>query len=312
MSKNLLIGAITNYIWDDVAPFFNSYKQANFEDCECVMFTGSMSEETQAKIQNCGVDVLPIPEELSGQKIINIRWKLYYDFLKDNYYKYNMVLTADVRDVIFQCDPFRLCDGSKPFLGVALEDGTIAEDPKYDAKWILDAYGNDIYQEIKDDTIICVGTVWGTSAEFMEYSRIMSDILLSEWSLRLNVVEQAAGNYIIYHDKMFADELRPSTNYDGYVMTVGLTDAKNLHADSEGNVLNGRGELAAVVHQYDRKPEIMAMVAGKYSAGMSWIARLRLKYYYHRFGLVLRFLHSMRRKGFLAAVRQTFRYVFRI
>ena len=31
MPKNLLIGSITNYCWDDVAPFFNSYRQAGFD-----------------------------------------------------------------------------------------------------------------------------------------------------------------------------------------------------------------------------------------------------------------------------------------
>ena len=268
MRKNLLIGAITNYGWDDIAPFFNSYVQAGFENCECVMFTGGMLERTVAKMRSCGVDVRPIPEELLPEPIINTRWKIYADFLSDNRDKYNMVITADVRDVIFQQDLFKLCDDSKPFLGIALEDGLIGENGT-NTKWIIDAYGNEIYQELKDETIICVGTVWGKAEEFLKYSQIMSDILNSEWAARRNVIEQAVGNYIIYHDKMFADVLSPSTNADGPVMTIGLTDTKDIHTDSAGNVLNGKDQIAAVVHQYDRKPNIVRIALKKYGRGVS-------------------------------------------
>lgn len=80
MSKNLLIGAITNYLWDDVAPFFDSFMQAGFEDCDCVMFTGNMSEQTLEKIRACGVTVLPIPEEYLKGAVVLYRFKLYYVF----------------------------------------------------------------------------------------------------------------------------------------------------------------------------------------------------------------------------------------
>ncbi|MBQ7155612.1 MAG: hypothetical protein IJR85_08685 [Synergistaceae bacterium] len=266
------------------------------------MLTGNMSEETQDKIRACGVDVRPIPDELSGQRIINIRWKIYYDFLKDNTDKYDMVLTADVRDVIFQRDLFKLCDSSKPLLGIALEDFTIGEDSQNNAKWIINAYGNDIYQELKDNTIICVGTVWGTTEEFMNYSSVMSDILNSEWSLRLHVIEQGIGNYIIYHDKMFADVISTSTNYDGYVMTIGLTAAKEINVDSNGNFLNGKGEIAAVVHQYDRKPEAINIVSKKYCADMSLFAKLSLRHNCDGLGKVMRFLSRVHRRCLFRSV----------
>ena len=301
MRKNLLIGAVTNYIWDDIAPFLNSYVQAGFENCECVMFTGNMSESTLVKMRTCGVDVRPIPEELLSGRIINIRWKIYADFLKDNRDKYRMVLTADVRDVIFQRDLFKLCDASKPFLGIALEDNLMAEDPT-DTEWIINAYGNEIYQELKYDKVICVGTVWGTADEFMKYSQIMAEILNSEWCTRKNVIEQAVGNYIIYHDKMFADVIRPSTNKDGFVMTIGVTKAEDIHIDSAGNVLNGKGEIAAVVHQYDRKPAVIDIVVRKYSAGMSAFSKTKLKHIGNGLGRVMRFLSRVHRRGFFTSV----------
>ena len=74
--KNLLIGAITNYTWDNVAPFFNSYKQAGFENCDCVIFAGNMSEQSMNRIRQCGVTVLPISERFNGACVNDFRWEL--------------------------------------------------------------------------------------------------------------------------------------------------------------------------------------------------------------------------------------------
>ena len=97
MPRNLLIGAITNYGWGEVAPFFNSYMQAGFENCDCVMFTGNMTDETNDRIRSCGVDVRPIPERFSGGCVNDFRWELYKDYLKPRVNEYGIVFTADVR-----------------------------------------------------------------------------------------------------------------------------------------------------------------------------------------------------------------------
>ena len=66
MKKNLLIGSITNYLWEDVAPFFKSFERAGFENCDCVMFVANMSNKTIEKIKSCGVIVQKIPDKFKG------------------------------------------------------------------------------------------------------------------------------------------------------------------------------------------------------------------------------------------------------
>ena len=270
--KNLLIGAITNYVWDDVAPFFNSYVQAGFENCDFVMFTRDMSGKTIDRIRSCGVMVFPIPESLRKSSIINCRWKIYSDYLNSSKGKYDLVFTADVRDLIFQQDVFKFLDNSNDFLGVAIDDETLTE--ARNRAWLVNAYGQELYETIKDERIICVGTVWGTPDKFTEFSEIMWEKLSSEWSLSRKAIEQAVGNFIIYHDGMFADVLRPSSNQHGPVMTLALTDIQDIHTDINGRVLNGRGEIAAVVHQYDRKLPLVKAAISKYGAGMSSLSKL--------------------------------------
>jgi hypothetical protein len=62
---------------------------------------------------------------------------------------------------------------------------------------------------------------------------------------------------------MFNDCIITSDIYSGPLMTVGLSN-KNFSYDSEDNLLNFKGDIAAVIHQYDRKPNMVEIVNKKF------------------------------------------------
>lgn len=258
IKKNLLIGIIQNYIWKDIAPFFNSFKKSQFNNCECVMFVSKLSKRTIKRIKSIGVIIKEFPYKLKDLNIMNLRWKIYEDFLVNNPSKYNIVFATDVRDVFFQKDFFEFYKDFKPFLGVALEDGNLSE--TFNKNWLTNFYGEDLEKIIEHERIICAGTIWGTSDKFLEFLRIMRKNL----NFHPNLIDQAAVNYLIYHDKMFNNDLIKSGNENGPVMTIGLTKNENINLDSENNILNGKGEIAAVIHQYDRKNNIMKIVKNRF------------------------------------------------
>ena len=127
LKKNLLIGAVRNYNWDIIEPFFKSFKQARFENCECVIFVEEMTTFTINKIKSYGVIVYEIPDKYRNVTIINCRWKIYDDFLNDHGDKYKLVFTADLRDSFFQRDVFKLYENKRSFLGVAIEDDILSQ-----------------------------------------------------------------------------------------------------------------------------------------------------------------------------------------
>jgi hypothetical protein len=260
--KNLLIGVVSHYGWNTIAPFIKSFHSSGFKNCDFILYVDELSRITIKKIKSYGIIIKKVPDYLKKKIVINYRWKIYEDFLINNQYKYKFVFTADLRDVFFQQDVFQFFENNDSFLGIALEDGMLTD--KLNKYWIVSAYGEEKYNFIKNNRIICIGTVWGTPDKFYEFSKIMWEKLDSKWSLSKNVIEQAVTNYIIYYDKMFNDSIISSDNINGRIMTIGLTKYEDIKFDSENNILNKKGEKAAVIHQYDRKIEIVKLVQNKY------------------------------------------------
>ena len=271
--KNLIISVLVNYKWKIIAPFFISYAKSGFHNCDCIIFVYNISKSTITKIKSFGVIVYDIPKKFKYKKITYYRWKIYNDFLISNKNKYNLVFSTDIRDVFFQKDVFQYYNDYSSFLGIALEAENLSQ--SRNKQWLISAYGFDLYKKIKNQRIICLGTVWGTIDKLIEFSNIIWKQLDTEWSIKHNVRDQAVANFLIYHDKMFQDYLIRSDNKNGPVMTLALLRKKKdlIHFDIDDNIINGNGMVAAVIHQYDRIPQIVKKVMNKYYPEIIYIKK---------------------------------------
>ena len=255
--KNLILGIIQKYSLNNILPFFKSFLYANFTNCDVVMFVRNVSKTIIKYLQSIGVLVFEIPEKYINVTVINIRWKMYIDFLKEKKSKYNLVLHTDVVDTIFQKNVFEYYADYEPFIGVAIEDETLNE--KVDKKWVIDFAGEEKHKKIQNERLICVGQIWGTIDKFLEFAIIFWEKLQAF----PNAIEQGIGNYLFYYEKIFKDCLIKSDNF-GPIMTIGLTKRNNIIFDSKQNILNFRGEIASLVHQYDRKPDIVKIIINRF------------------------------------------------
>ena len=198
--KNIIVGIISKYRWETVLPFFKSINEANFINCDVVMFVRDVSNNLIENLQKIGVIVYRIPEKYNNISTINIRWKLYADFLREKK-EYNLVFSADVRDTIFQQNIFDYYKNNIKFLGVSIEDGLLTE--KLNKKWVISICGTKIYETIMNERIICVGAIWGTYHEFLEFSNFFFQKLLAY----PNSIEQGIANYLFYHEKIFRNHI---------------------------------------------------------------------------------------------------------
>ena len=255
--KNAILGIIQRYSLYQIFPFFKSLLSINCKNCDIIMFVRNISKDVIKYLQNIGVFVFEIPDKFKNISVINLRWKLYIDFLKENKKKYKLVLHSDIRDTIFQKDIFRYYEDHKPFLGIAIEDGFLNKG--LNKKWLVEYVGFDKYKIIQNKRIICVGTIWGTSDIFLNFSIYFWERLQAN----PNSIEQGIANYMIYYEKLFGKYILKSDNY-GPVMTLSLAKSEKIFFDNQNNILNYKGEKAAVIHQYDRKPFIVKKVINKY------------------------------------------------
>ena len=258
--KNVIITIIKSYTWSLIKPFFISLLEAKIKNYDLIVFVDNLSEETLNKIKLCGAIVKDLPQKNLGfQDLIKYRWKIISDFLKENKDKYNLVFCTDVRDVIFQKDIFQYYKNSKPFIGFTLEDITLHN--PVNKNWVKQfCTSNHQYNKIADERVICGGTIIASVDKFIEFS----DILWETIKERTNVFDQGAINYLIYYKKIMNDSIIKSDN-NGPIMTICVTKRDKIDLDSDNNVLNFKGKVAAVVHQYDRKPDMVRKFNKKYN-----------------------------------------------
>ena len=258
--KNVIISIIKGYSWSLIKPFFISLLEAKIHNYDLIMFVDNLSEETLNKIKLCGAIIKDLPKKNLGyQDLVKYRWKIISDFLKESKDKYNLVFVTDVRDVIFQKDIFQYYENSKPFIAFTLEDITLRN--PVNKNWVKQlCTDNHQYEKIADERVICGGTIIASVDKFIEFCDILWDTIKE----KSNVFDQGAINYLIYYKQILKDSIIKSDN-NGPIMTICVTKRDKISLDSDNNVLNFQGKVAAVVHQYDRKPDIVRKFNSKYN-----------------------------------------------
>ena len=266
-----------NYKWADIEPFFLSFSKANFKNCECIIWVYNIDEYTRNNI-NKYATIIDISEDFMKKMkkesffITEYRHILYKDFLENNITKYKKVLLVDVRDVIFQNDIFKY-SWDDNCLGVAEEPQTYAMDTVIGKVWIERKYGNKVYEEFKDNNIICAGTIIANINIMIN----LLDLLCKQiFSLKyFKNQDQADMNYIIFK-KIFKYPLQISNNDTGVISTVGIE--KNVLIKND-KILNYSGKIVSIIHQYDRLECIEKLVDKLYRSKYNADKRQSKLYY---------------------------------
>lgn len=171
------------------------------------------------------------------------------------------ILLSDVRDVVFQADPFapppaRLC-----FFQEA-EPRTLAQHGA-NLRWIAALVGAGLARGIAERPCICSGTLLGPRAAML---RLIRQMLLLMAIPRAAVpaafgADQAAVNLVAHWGLAGEADILPN---HGRVATIGMTPPERLSLDAAGVIRNAEGSASAIVHQYDRHPALRAAVEARW------------------------------------------------
>lgn len=289
MAKKLIVGAIAHYNFRMVEPFLSTLRKSGY-DGDVVFFCSDISSVTARKLASRGVRLVHFQSEFPytrdaaltkyndrwparNYEVTVLRFLLAYAFLKAHEGEYEYVMLTDVRDVIFQKDPFDFPIGDS--LCCFSESEQIIHSP-INVAWITEGFGGKTVEQIGRNTIVCSGTIIGSTARVLEFLDIFLDTAaqhfktLPEGKKNSGGIDQGFFNYLVRTGAMPFS--RVFQNDDGPVLTLGYKTSVDFDSKTK-TVRNAKGAIPNVVHQYDRHLGI----AGYYwSRGMLYQHRFKI------------------------------------
>lgn len=269
--NNLIIGAFTNYNYNQLKPWVESIDECGFTG-DKVMIVGDAAKETIEELEKRNFKIIPMQK--MNIPIHVARFLYIYDYLKNTYEQYDYVVTTDVKDVYFQTDPFKwMQENFKYECLVAGSESIKYKDESWGNQNLLETFGQYIYEDFKDNEIYNVGTLGGES----EYIKdLVFNIFVSAINRPIPIVDQAVFNVLI-QTQPYKNCTYYAKQSDGWACQAGTTVDPSkiegfrpnlLEAEpyfKDGIVYTSTDKPFAIVHQYDRVPEWKKFIQEKYN-----------------------------------------------
>jgi hypothetical protein len=261
--KNLIIGGFTNYGINQLKPWVLSAKE-HAGDNDVALVYGSTSNETLDWLLEQGVIIVPMLQ-VQNLPIHVLRFLSIYEYLYKFWQDYEYVITTDVKDVYFQCDPFEDLNGHKL---VVASEGLKYKDESWGNENLLQTYGPYVHNQFKNNQIYNVGTFGGTS----EYVKDMVfHIFTNAINRPIPICDQAVFNVLV-NTQPFKDIIQPTVNWAcemGTVVDPSKIDKFRPNLLCEEPKINDglvyyQDRLFPIVHQYDRVPELKKFIENKF------------------------------------------------
>ena len=260
--RRLVIGAAYKYGVDQVRVFVESLRATGYTG-DVIMLTGRLQWRLKAYLRRHGVRTFPLwsTRRLHGP-IQAYRFERFATVLRAEVSRHDQVVVADVKDVLFQRHPF--ADVSGPGCRFYLEAApwTFATEPT-NRRWAKLFLSADEFAAIAPCRVSCCGVIVGDAANVADYlTRLAGYLQALPWELK-----REGGADTIFHNKMahLTHEVPGAiVENDVHVATMGISPPGTYVAGADGLIRTADGHLPAILHQYDRLPDIAPIVAAKY------------------------------------------------
>lgn len=263
--QDLVLGLARRYKAAQLAPFVLSLRETGYRG-RIVFLVAELDDATESFLRAHGVELVPFDVDgFPPYHYQNSRFFIYLEYLLDSLLRGAVprsVLMSDVRDVIFQGDPFAFDRGR---LDVFYENEAIAiGECKFNAHFFHKTFGDDILGELAECRISCSGTTIGTAQGTIEYLIEMWNVmmLLSDRAAG-GLADQAAHNLIVHRG--LVDGTRVHANGD-HVLTLHHIGSEKVSLRADGRIIGENGVVCPIVHQYDRHPALRDAIAARYAA----------------------------------------------
>jgi len=183
------------------------------------------------------------------------RYFFYLSFLTAHARDYDRVMLSDVRDVLFQEDPFSHFNAAP--LQFFLEHRTVfIGQHSGNANWVRGACSEAALAAIADHRVSCSGITLGSTAGILRYLAAMTDqlALATPRISGFDGYDQGVHNHLIWTGAFPDAEL--FENNRGPVLSMHGMPSDEIHCNDRGQVVGDDGHVIPVLHQYDRHPAL--------------------------------------------------------
>jgi hypothetical protein len=264
--KNLIMAAASNLGWDQIEMWAVSAAMAA-PGAIGVVVLYEANEALKLKLAGYGFRVLVVDK---GGSIWNQRFQHFAAILRDNLNMIDRVVLTDIRDVAFQADPFVWLGRhlTKPF--VAVSEGIAYRDEPWNWRNLRSGFP-DHAERLAGETARNVGVLAG---EARAVSDLCLAISMTAGASGFGIADQSAYNLLLSLEP-YRSSAQWLTSEDAFVCQVGtLADPAKIEAlrphlrEREPRlfgdaVLTPAGERYAIVHQYDRNPAMVRVLADR-------------------------------------------------
>lgn len=294
MAKDLIIGSVFGYDWSTIQYWVNSIQKTDFKG-DIVLVGSNLKRETLEEIVGRSVFIKCYGKQDEDGNIVSDskmaphveRFFYIWDALKEmDPTEYRYVVATDVKDVIFQSDPFPYIESKTTlyYSMIASGEGMLYENEPWGNKNYLDCFGPYFHEMMKKKMICNVGVFGGFFADVQNMA-----LLLFQMSLNrpVKIVDQAVYNFLVHMTENVNTYI--SNNDDAWAIQLGTTryavesgsgdlgQAYKNNVDEyemlyeyeqpiieNGIVYNSKKEKFAIVHQYDRIPDLKQNIMNMY------------------------------------------------
>jgi hypothetical protein len=243
----LIMGAAYGYKTELLEPFVKSLRRHYQGDC--VIITHPLTDTELSFYEKYNIFTFELEQAIPNPKDIQVgRYDIYKSVLEDNFLDTEQILICDIRDVVFQDNPFK---GSEELELEFFEEPCLFKNCTANWPWVGGIYGQEGMDTVKDKFIICSGTTMGTRAGVSKYINTM----ITEITRIRNTgrplyqgEDQPIHNYLIYTGGF--NNFVIHKNGGGPITTIH--HQQQLTFDRKGRLLNIDGTPTPVIHQWDR------------------------------------------------------------
>ena len=213
-----------------------------------------------------GINVIRVFQTRSFSRSVHARrYAIYLDYLRAGLARYDQVMMSDVRDVVFQSNPFDGITSPKCHFYLESSVRTIGEDPT-NWRWVRGCFSAAEAEQLATCRISCSGiTIGGASAILAYLERMVEQIRTMPWRIYRRIghgYDQAIHNYLVHVDPA-VDGIVVDNNR--HIATMALEPRAFYRLDGKSLIYGPNDHLFPICHQYDRFPDLLKAVEARFA-----------------------------------------------